>query len=133
MRTLRPDGWPRPSGYSHGVEARGRVVFVAGCVGWDAHETFASDDFVDQVRQALENVVAILREAQAGPEHITRMTWYVVDLDDYTERRRDVGATYRDVIGDHYPAMTLVQVAGLLEVGARVEIEVTAVVPDDPG
>jgi len=129
MEILQPPGWPRPKGYSNGVAASGRQVFVSGMVGWDADCTFHTDDFVAQARQALENIVAVLREAGAGPEHIVRMTWYVLERREYLDAGAALGAAYRDVIGRHYPAMSAVQVAGLMEARARVEIEVTAVVP----
>lgn len=130
MDILNPPGWMRPKGYSNGVAATGRQVFVSGMVGWDAEGHFASDDFVAQARQALENVVAVLAEAGARPEHIVRMTWYVLDKREYLGAGRALGAAYRDVIGRHYPAMSAVQVSALMEDRARVEIEVTAVVPD---
>lgn len=130
MKTvLQPEGWPRPRGYANGVSAQGRQVFVAGMVGWNAAGEFASDDLVDQVRQALENVKAVLAEAGAGPEHMVRMTWYVVDRADYVARNRDIGAAYRDVMGHYDVAMSAVQVVALMEARAKVEIEVTAVVP----
>lgn len=132
MEFLQPPGWPRARGYSNGVAASGRTVFVSGMIGWDAHGVFHTDDFAGQVRQALENIVAVLAEAGAGPQHIARMTWYVLDTKEYVAAYRAVGAAYRDIIGAHYPAMTAVQVAGLVEERARVEIEVTAVVPDLP-
>jgi enamine deaminase RidA (YjgF/YER057c/UK114 family) len=130
MEFLNPPGWPRARGYSNGVAARGRVVAVSGMVGWDANGQFNTDDFVGQARQALENVVAVLREAGAGPEHIVRMTWYVLDKREYLDAGRELGTAYREVIGRHYPAMSAVQVSGLMEERARVEIEATAVVPD---
>jgi enamine deaminase RidA (YjgF/YER057c/UK114 family) len=130
MDILQPPGWAQPKGYSNGVAARGRVVSVSGMVGWDGQGQFHTDDFVGQARQALENIVAVLREADAGPEHIVRMTWYVLDKREYLACGRELGAAYRDVIGRHYPAMSAVQVAGLMEERARVEIEVTAIVPD---
>ncbi|KQN78003.1 MULTISPECIES: RidA family protein [Duganella] len=129
MEFLLPPGWPRPRGYSNGVVASGRTVYVSGMIGWDAQGVFHTDDFAGQVRQALANIVAVLAEAGAGPEHIVRMTWYVLDTKEYTGAYKAVGAAYREVIGAHYPAMTAVQVAGLVEERARVEIEVTAVVP----
>jgi enamine deaminase RidA (YjgF/YER057c/UK114 family) len=132
MEFLQPPGWPRARGYSNGVAASGRTVFVSGMIGWDAHGVFHTDDFAGQVRQALENIVAVLAEAGAGPQHIARMTWYVLDTKEYVAAYKAVGAAYRDIIGAHYPAMTAVQVAGLVEERARVEIEVTAVVPDLP-
>ncbi|OFA05939.1 RidA family protein [Duganella phyllosphaerae] len=130
MEFLLPPGWPRPRGYSNGVAASGRSVYVSGMIGWDAQGVFHTDDFAGQVRQALHNIVAVLAEAGAGPEHIVRMTWYVLDTKEYTGAYKAVGAAYREVIGAHYPAMTAVQVAGLVEDRARVEIEVTAVVPE---
>ncbi|GAB3385774.1 RidA family protein [Massilia agri] len=130
MEILQPPGWPRPKGYSNGIAASGRQVFVSGMIGWDAEGRFQTDDFVGQARQALANIVAVLREAGAGPEHIVRMTWYVLDRREYLEAGAALGAAYRDVIGRHYPTMSAVQVAGLMEERARVEIEVTAVVPD---
>jgi len=129
MRILQPAGWLPPRGYSNGIAAEGTVVFVAGQIGWNAKCQFETDDFVGQVRQALENVVAVLAEAEAKPEHITRMTWYITDKQEYIANLRGVGQVYREVVGTHYPAMTLVQVAALLEDRAKVEIEVTAVVP----
>jgi enamine deaminase RidA (YjgF/YER057c/UK114 family) len=130
MDILQPAGWPRPKGYANGVAARGRQIFVSGMIGWDAEGRFHSDDFVAQSRQALENIVAVLKEAGAGPQHIVRMTWYVLDRREYLDAGAALGAAYRDVIGRHYPAMSAVQVAGLMEERARVEIEVTAVVPE---
>ncbi len=130
IEILQPPGWARPKGYSNGVAARGRQVYVSGMIGWDADCRFQTDDFVGQSRQALENVVAVLREAGAGPEHIVRMTWYVLDRREYLDAGAELGAAYRDVIGRHYPAMSAVQVAALMEARARVEIEVTAVIPD---
>jgi enamine deaminase RidA (YjgF/YER057c/UK114 family) len=130
MKTLQPPGWAPPKGYANGIAARGTLVFVGGQVGWDGQQRFASDDFVAQARQALDNVVAVLREANARPEHIVRMTWYVVDRDEYLASLRALGRAYREVIGRHYPAMTAVEVKALVESRARVEIEATAVVPD---
>lgn len=131
MEFLHPSGWPRAKGYSNGVAASGRTVCVSGMIGWDAHGVFHTDDFAGQARQALENVVAVLAEANARPEHIVRMTWYVVDKREYLEAGPEVGAAYRALIGSHYPAMSAVQVSALIEERARVEIEVTAVVPVD--
>ena len=130
IEVLQPEGWVRPKGYANGVVARGRQVYVSGMIGWDAACRFQTDDFTGQARQALENVVAVLREAGAGPEHIVRMTWYVLDRQEYLQAGAALGAAYRDVIGRHYPAMSAVQVAALMEARARVEIEVTAVIPD---
>ena len=125
-----PDGWAPPVGYANGVVARGRLVFVAGQVGWDpATEAFASDDFVAQTRQALANVAAVLRAAGAEPRHLVRLTWYVTSRSEYLAARRAVGVAYREIMGAHYPAMSLLVVAGLMEERARVEIEATAVVP----
>ena len=129
MTILQPPDWARPSGYSNGVAARGLLVFVAGQIGWDGAQRIVSADLVPQVEQALKNVVAVLAEAGAGPEHVARMTWYVTDKHAYNAAVRDVGRVYRAVFGAHFPAMTLVQVADLLEDGALVEIEATAVVP----
>lgn len=129
MEILQPPDWARPRGYSNGVAASGRTVCVSGMIGWDGQGVFHTDDFAGQVRQALENIVAVLAEADARPEHIVRMTWYVIDRKEYVAAYKAVGAAYRDVIGPHYPAMTAVQVAGLVEERARVEIEVTAIVP----
>ncbi len=129
MQILLPEGWPRPSGYSNGIVAEGRMVFVAGQVGWDATQTIRSDDFVEQVRQALGNTLAVLAAADARPEHLARMVWYVTDKRAYLDRLKEVGQVYREVIGRHYPAMTLVEVSALIEPGAKVEIESTAVLP----
>lgn len=129
MELLEPPGWPRASGYAHGVAAAGRVIFVSGQVGWDAAGEFASDELVGQTRQALANCLAVLGEAGAGPGHVTRMTWYVVDRQDYGAKRAEIGRVYRELMGDSYPAMSLVEVR-LLEPRALVEIEVTAVVPE---
>jgi enamine deaminase RidA (YjgF/YER057c/UK114 family) len=130
MEMLQPAGWAEPRGYANGVAARGKVIFVAGQIGWNARCEFETDDLVGQVRQALQNVVAVLAEAGAEPSHLARMTWYVTDKQEYRAALREVGRAYREVIGRHYPAMTLVQVAALLEDRAKVEIEATAVVPD---
>ena len=129
MDVLNPASWKRPKGYANGIAANGRQVYVAGQIGWNVQEEFETDDFAGQVRQALQNIVAILSEGGAGPEHMTRMNWYVVDKKEYLAAARDIGQAYRDVMGTSYPAMTLVQVADLLEDRAKVEIEVTAVVP----
>ena len=129
-QTLLPPGWPRPKGYSNGVTVHGRQVFVAGMVGWDAECRFASDDFAAQTRQALENVVAVLREAGARPEHIVRMTWYVTSKREYLEAGREIGKAFREIIGSYNAAMTAVEVTALMEDRAKVEIEVTAVIPD---
>jgi len=130
MRILQPATWPRPKGYSNGVTARGRMVFVAGMIGWDAEGRFPAADLVGQVRQALRNVRAVLDEAGARPEHIVRMTWYVVDKREYLAGGKALGMAYREIIGRHFPAMTAVEVRALMEDAARVEIEATAVIPD---
>jgi enamine deaminase RidA (YjgF/YER057c/UK114 family) len=132
MEILHPRQWTAPSGYSNGVAAEGRLVFVAGQIGWNERKEIVSDDLVAQIEQALKNIVAILAEAQARPEHVVRLTWYVVDKREYVARSTEVGESYRRVMGRHFPAMTLVQVAGLLEDRATVEIEATAVVPTVP-
>ncbi|HYN62021.1 MAG TPA: RidA family protein [Rubrivivax sp.] len=129
-QVLQPPGWARPKGYANGVAARGRQVFVAGMIGWDAQGEFHADTMAGQVRQALENVVTVLAEAGAKPEHIVRMTWYVTDKREYLREAREIGAIYRDVIGSFSVAMTAVQVSALMEDRAKVEIEVTAVLPD---
>jgi enamine deaminase RidA (YjgF/YER057c/UK114 family) len=130
MQFLHPKHWAPAKGFANGVAATGRQVFVAGQVGWNAEQRFESDDFVAQVEQALANIVAVLAEADAGPEHIVRLTWYITDKRAYLAHLADVGRAYRSVIGRHFPAMTLVQVAALLEDRAKVEIEATAVVPE---
>lgn len=130
MQILQPPGWPRPRGYSNGVMARGRLIFIAGQIGWDESNTIPSDRLADQVRQALTNTLAVLAEADAGPEHVTRMTWYVVDKQEYLASLEEIGEAYRDVMGRNYPAMALLQVSALLEDRAKVEIETTAVIPD---
>jgi enamine deaminase RidA (YjgF/YER057c/UK114 family) len=129
MKILKPPGWAPPRGYSNGVAAQGEQVFVAGQIGWNERCIFETDDFVGQVRQALLNVVAVLKEAGARPVHIGRMTWYVLDKREYLARGREVGAVYREIIGSHYPAMSAVQVSALMEDRAKVEIEATAVLP----
>ena len=130
MRALQPPGWPRPRGYANGIEAEGRLVFVAGQIGWDETGAFPAADLPGQVRRTLENVVAVLAEAGAGPEHVARMAWYVTDRDEYLAAQREIGEAYRAVMGRHFPAMAVVVVAGLVEAEAKVEIEATAVVPD---
>jgi|SRR6185312_11883284 len=130
MKFLQPPNWSRPKGYSNGVAAKGTPVFVSGIIGWNSQGEFDAVDFAGQVRQALKNIVEVLAEAHAKPEHIARMTWYVVDKSEYLSAAKEIGAAYREVIGRHYPAMSVVEVSGLLEPAARVEIEVTAIVPD---
>jgi enamine deaminase RidA (YjgF/YER057c/UK114 family) len=125
---LQPSGWARPRGYANGVAATGRLVFVAGQIGWDAEQRFASDGFAAQVRQALANVVAVLACAGAKPEHLVRMTWYVTSRDEYNASLAEIGAAWRELIGRNFPAMSVVVVAGLLEPRAKIEIEATAVV-----
>jgi enamine deaminase RidA (YjgF/YER057c/UK114 family) len=127
---LLPEGWPRPRGYSNGIRARGETVFVGGMVGWDANGTFPSG-FVAQVKRALENIVAVLAEGGAKPEHVTRMTWYVVDMAEYRRSLAEMGPVYRTIMGSHYPVMALVEVKSLVEPEARLEIETTAVIPED--
>ena len=130
MQVLLPPGWPRPKGYANGVAASGRMVFVAGMIGWDAQGVFHSDDLVDQVQQALDHVVAVLAQAGAKPEHIVRMTWYVTDKKAYVAAYPEIGQAFRELIGSFSIAMTAVEVSALVEDRAKVEIEVTAVVPD---
>jgi enamine deaminase RidA (YjgF/YER057c/UK114 family) len=129
METLQPPGWPRPRGYANGIAAEGRLVFVAGQIGWDETGAFPAEDMAGQVRQTLRNVVAVLAEAGAGPEHVVRLTWYVTDREAYLADPAGVGRAYRDVMGRHFPAMAVVVVSALLERSAKVEIEATAVVP----
>ena len=130
IKLLQPPGWAPPKGYANGVAARGTMIFVGGQVGWNAQQQFVSDDFIEQTGQALRNIADILREGGAGPEHMVRMTWYVTDRDEYNRRLGELGPVYRDVMGRNFPAMTCVQVAALVEARAKVEIEVTAVLPD---
>ena len=130
MQFLQPPGWATPKGYANGVAARGTLVFVGGQIGWNGDQQFESDDFIAQTKKALQNVHAVLACAGAGPEHIVRMTWYIVDRDEYNTRLRELGSVYREVMGKHFPAMTCVEVSRLVEARAKVEIEVTAVVPD---
>ena len=130
MKLLQPPGWAPAKGYANGIAARGTQVFVGGQIGWNAQQQFESDDFIAQTAQALHNVVAVLHEAGAGPQHMVRMTWYITDRDEYNARLKELGQVYRAVIGRHFPAMTCVQVAALMEERAKVEIEVSAVLPD---
>ncbi len=130
MKVLQPKGWPRPKGYSNGICAHGTMIFVSGMVGWDERGRLVGNDFVSQAHQALKNVVAVLDEAGASPAHIVRMNWYRADKAEYLAAQKQLGEIYREIIGPHYPAMTAVQVAGFVEDGARVEIEVTAVIPE---
>lgn len=129
MKVLQPAGWKQPKGYANGILAEGRMVFTGGMIGWNANEEFETDDFAGQAEQALKNIVAVLAEAGGKPEHIVRLTWYVTDKREYLACQRELGAAYKRVIGQHFPAMALVQVAALVEDRARVEIEATAVLP----
>ena len=126
---LQPPDWAEPKGYANGILARGDLLFVGGQIGWNAQQRFESDDFVAQTRQTLQNIVAILKAGGAGPEHMVRMTWYIVDRVEYNARLKEIGTVYREVMGRNFPAMTCVQVAALIETQAKVEIEVTAVLP----
>lgn len=130
MKLLQPEGWAAPRGYANGVAARGTMIFVGGQIGWNAAQQFETDDFIAQTRQALLNVRDVLHAGGAGPQHMVRMTWYVLDRDEYNRRLKELGAVYREVMGRHFPAMTCVAVSALMETRAKVEIEVTAVVPD---
>ena len=130
MKKLQPPGWAEPKGYANGIMARGALIFVGGQIGWNAAQQFESDDFIVQTRQALIKIAAVLQAGGAGPEHMVRMTWYVTDRLEYTARLKELGAAYREVMGRNFPAMTCVEVSGLVEDRARIEIEVTAVLPD---
>ena len=130
MQVLLPPGWPRPKGYANGVAVSGRQIYVAGMIGWDAHGQFHTDDLAGQARQAMQNIVAVLAAGGAKPEHIVRMTWYITDKKEYLAQQAEIGKAYRELIGSFSVAMTAVQVAALIEDRAKVEIEVTAVVPD---
>ncbi len=129
MKILHPAGWPRPKGYSNGIVAEGRLVFVAGQVGWTAEEKFEAKDFPGQFRQTLENVLAVLAEAWAGPEHIVRMTWFMTDKQEYLDSLPEVGAIYRELMGRRFPTMSVIEVSALIEDRAKIEIETTAVIP----
>jgi enamine deaminase RidA (YjgF/YER057c/UK114 family) len=129
FQILLPEGWPQPRGYSNGVIAEGRQIFIAGQIGWDREGRFASPHMAAQVRQALQNIVALLTEASAGPEHIVRLTWYVTSRDEYHAELKEIGAAYRAVMGKNFPPMSVVQVVALMESQAKVEIEATAVIP----
>ena len=126
---LQPQGWPRPKGYSNGISAQGRQIYISGQIGWDTEGRFASKQLGEQVRKALENIIAVLAEAGGKPEHIVRLTWYVTNRDEYHTELRDIGAAYRAVMGKHFPVMSVVQVVALMEAEAKVEIEATAVLP----
>ncbi|MCH8844475.1 MAG: RidA family protein [SAR324 cluster bacterium] len=130
MRILQPKGWPRPKGFSNGILAEGKTIFVAGQIGWNRKEQMVSNDFVEQTSQVLKNIVDILEEGGAKPQHLTRLTWYITHMPDYLNNLREIGKVYSEVIGRHYPVMTLVMVAGLAEQDAKVEIEATAVIPN---
>ena len=130
MKHLQPPGWLPAKGYANGIAARGTQIFVGGQIGWNAKQQFETDDFILQTAQALRNIVAVLKEANAGPEHIARMTWYILDRAEYVSRLKELGTVYREVMGRNFPAMSCVQVAALIEARAKVEIEVTAVVAD---
>lgn len=127
---VTPEGWPRPKGYANAVLASGRMLFISGQIGWDETQTMVSDDFVAQVRQALRNIVSCLRAADAGPEHLARLTWYVTDREAYLAGQKEIGRAYREEIGRFFPAMSVVQVTALVEADAKVEIEATAVLPE---
>ena len=130
FKHLQPPGWAPAKGYANGIAARGTQIFVGGQIGWNAQQQFETDDFIAQTRQTLQNVMAVLKEAGAGPEHMVRMTWYVIDRVEYNTRLKELGGVYREVMGKNFPAMSCVQVAALMEARAKVEIEVTAVLPD---
>lgn len=131
MKIIQPSGWPRPKGYSNGILTRGEMLFVAGQIGWDENEQFQSLDFVAQVRQTLINTVAVLQAAQASPKHIVRMTWYITSRQEYLDNLTEIGAIYREIIGKNFPVMAMVEVSALMEDKAKVEIETTAVIPDE--
>ena len=130
MRALLPPGWPRPKGYANAISARGRTIYTAGVVGWDEQERFAAPDLPGQFRQVLKNILALLAEDQAGPEHIVRMTWYVTDIESYRGGLAEIGGAWRELIGRHFPAMAVVEVKALVEPQAKIEIEAIAVVPE---
>jgi enamine deaminase RidA (YjgF/YER057c/UK114 family) len=129
VHIVQPEGWPRPRGYSNGIVAEGRVLFISGMVAWDDHEKFHSDDIVEQVRQALKNTLVMLKAGGAQPGHVARMTWYITDKREFMARSKEIGTVYREAMGTHYPSMSMVQVAALMEDKAKVEIETTAVIP----
>jgi enamine deaminase RidA (YjgF/YER057c/UK114 family) len=130
-KTLQPAEWARPKGYANGMAARGQMIFISGQIGWDASGQFNSDKLTEQAAQALRNIVRVLKEAHAEPRHLVRLTWYVLSRDAYLREAREIGAAYREVFGKHFPAMSVVEVRGLVEQRALVEIEATAVIPDD--
>ena len=131
MQTLQPPGWARPKGFVNGIAASGRLVFIAGQVGWTGQGEWRERSFAGQFKQALHNVICVLKEAKGGPEHIVRLTWYVLDKQEYLASLKEVGAAYRELMGRHYPTMAVVQVSGLVENEARLEIEATAVIPEE--
>ena len=130
MKKLQPPDWAEPKGYANGIKVRGALIFVGGQIGWNAAQVFESDDFIAQARQALINIAAVLKAGGAGPEHMVRMTWYITDKNEYSSRLKELGSVYREVMGKNFPAMTCVEVSGLVEDRAQIEIEVTAVLPD---
>ena len=130
MKKLQPPDWAEPKGYANGIMARGALIFVGGQIGWNAQQKFETDDFIAQTRQALINIASVLKAGGAGPGHMVRMTWYVKDRAEYSARLEELGGVYREVMGRNFPAMTCVEVSGLIEDRARIEIEVTAVLPD---
>ena len=132
FRNLQPPGWTPPKGYANGIAARGSLIFVGGQIGWNAQQQFESDDFIEQCDQTLRNVLAVLQAAEAGPQHMVRMTWYITDRQEYLDRLGELGQAYRRVMGKNFPAMSCVEVSALMEARAKVEIEVTAVLPDPP-
>ena len=130
IKKIQPPDWAEPKGYANGVLARGTLLFVGGQIGWNAQQQFESDDFVAQTRQTLQNIASVLQAGAAGPEHMVRMTWYVIDRTEYVASLKEVGGVYREIMGKNFPAMTCVEVSALVEARARIEIEVTAVIPD---
>jgi enamine deaminase RidA (YjgF/YER057c/UK114 family) len=131
MKIIQPDGWSRPKGYSNGIVAEGKMLFISGQIGWDENEQFQSDDFVAQIRQTLENTIAVLNAADAKPEHVVRMTWYITSRADYLANLDAIGQVYREIMGKTFPVMAMVEVSALMEARAKVEIETTAVIPHD--
>ncbi len=127
---LQPPGWPRAKGYSNGIVASGKTVYLAGLVGWNENEEFETDDFAGQCRQIFQNIVDVLKEADAGPEHIVRMTWFIGSKEEYLGSLKGIGEAYREIIGRHYPVMAVIEVSGFIEDGAKLEIQATAVIPD---
>lgn len=130
-KILHPEGWPRPKGYSNGISSKGTMVFTAGVIGWTPQEIFEDKDLVGQCRQAFQSTKAILNEANAKPEHIVRMTWYITDKKEYTDNLKEIGALWRDIFGKIYPCMACVEVRALVEDDAKIEIETTAVIPEE--